>query len=146
MSVIATQSGSIEYVAWVAPTCDANTPEGGYTLTAVPISTVMLWRLEVRVPAGHQGLTGIALVDSGTFIIPYSSAGPAWVIGDNDLLEYPYNKQLGDNVVLATYNTDETYNHSWQVRLVYTPVAAVEEGGPIVVTSASEAQVAAAGG
>lgn len=146
MSVIATDSGSIEYTCWVEPSCNANTAASAYTTTAVPISTVMLWRAEFRIPPGHQGLTGIALVDSGSFIIPYSNPGTAWLIGDDDNLEYPYNKELGATVVLATYNTDDTYNHAWQVRLIYTPMSAVESDQPVVVTSASAAQVAEAGG
>lgn len=145
MSVISSPSGQIEYVCWVNPSCAANTAAASYTETQVPINTCYLWRAEFRIPAGHQGLTGIALVDSGTFIIPYSSGAPAWLIGDNDLLEYPYDKELGANVQLATYNTDDTYDHGWQVRLIYTPVAAVEVSEGAIVVPASPDWLAEAG-
>lgn len=139
MSVISTDSGSIEYVCWVNPSCNDNTPASGYTTTAVPISTVMLWRAEFRIPPGHAGVTGIALVDSGTFVIPYSANGSAWLVGDDDLLEYPYNKELGSSVSLATYNTSTLYTHGWQVRLVYTPMSAVETNDtPIVVPASAD--------
>lgn len=137
MSVISSESGQVEYVCWVAPTCSANTAVASYTTTAVPINTCYLWRAEFRVPPGHQGLTGIALVDSGAFVIPYAPTGAAWLIGDDDLLEYPYDKQLGNNVELATYNTDTTYNHGWQVRLVYTPISAIETSEGAIVVPAS---------
>jgi hypothetical protein len=120
-----TNTGSPEFVYWVEPSCPANTSIDGATLTKVAISTVTLWRAEFRIPPGHAGLTGIALFDSGTCIVPFVDAGDAWLIGDDDLLEYNYGKMLGDNVYLRTYNTDDTYDHGWQVRLIYTPQSAV---------------------
>lgn len=113
---------NVTYVQWVQPVCPLGTAVGAYTLTAVPLKTVFLWRMEVRIPAGHQGVTGIALVDSDAFIIPKSDSAPAWLIGDNDLLEYAYNKEIGSNVKLATYNTG-SFDHEWEVRLVYTPMS-----------------------
>lgn len=112
-----------EYVQWVEPSCTAGTPADAYTLTATGIATVLLHRLEVRIPPGHQGVTGIALVDSGHFVIPYDELGAAWLIGDDDRLEYAYGRELGSNVQLATYNTG-AYDHTWQVRMVYTPMSA----------------------
>ena len=112
-----------EYVQWVEPSCTAGTPASAYTTTAAGIATVLLHRLEVRIPPGHQGLTGIALVDSGLFVIPYHQTGSAWLIGDDDELEYAYGRELGANVQLATYNTG-TFVHAWQVRMIYTPMSA----------------------
>jgi hypothetical protein len=137
VSLSSTTSGQTEYVYWVAPTCPANTAETAYTTTSVAISTCMLWRAEVRIPPGHAGLTGIALMDSGAFIVPYNEVGPAWLVGDDDDLAYNYDKQLGDNVVLATYNTDDTYTHGWQVRLIYTPLSAVNVDEGVIITPAS---------
>lgn len=113
-----------EYVYWVDPSCNKNTAESAYTTTALSIKTAWLWRMEVRIPPGHAGLTGIALIDSGSFVIPFSNPGRAWLVGDDDLLSYTYGNELKANVKLATYNTDDTYNHGWQVRLVYTPMSA----------------------
>lgn len=124
---------NIEYTAVVAPSCPIGTPESAPTLTPAGISNCMLWRVEVRIPAGHQGVTGIALVDSGTFIVPYSPLAPSWFVGDNDLLQYPFGKQLGANVALYTYNTG-IYVHTWQVRLIYTPNSAVDVDDTVIVT------------
>ena len=127
-----------QYVAWADPSCPAGTAVDAYTTTPVGISTVWLWRMEVRIPPGHQGMTGIALVDSGSFVIPYDPGGQAWLIGDDDDLSYDYGRELGANVALATYNTG-TFVHAWQVRLVYTPMSAmgltvpkIEVGRPAV--------------
>ena len=125
--------GNVTYVKWVKPTCSANTAESSYTLTDTGIATVYLWHLEVRIPPGHQGLTGIALVDSGNWIIPYSQNDPAWLIGDDDLLQYDYNKELGANVQFATYNTDDTNDHAWQCRLIYTPMSVLDTSGESIV-------------
>ena len=133
MSNIATESGYVEYVCWVAPTCPMNTAEADYTTTDVPVNLVMLWRAEFRIPPGHQGLTGIALVDSGFFVVPYDTTEAAWLVGDDDDLTYPYNKELGANVSLATYNTDDTYDHGWQVRLVYSYMSEITDAPAAVI-------------
>jgi hypothetical protein len=58
----------------------------------------------------------------------------AWLIGDDDDLTFPYGKEVGSNVQLATYNTDTTYSHGWQVRLVYTPISALDIDQAVIVT------------
>ena len=134
MSGPGTASGQTEYTAWVAPSCAPNTAATAYLTTAVNLAYCWLWRAEFRIPPGHAGVTGIALQDSGTWIIPYEGSTPAWLIGDDDLLEYPYGKELGANVVLAYYNTSTLYTHGWQVRLIYTPMSALDNDQAVIVT------------
>lgn len=112
---------NIEYTMVVSPSCPAGTAAASYQTVSVPaLNNVYLWEWEVRIPPGHAGVTGIALIDSGIFILPYSSAGSQWIIGDNDLLHYPYQKQTGANVKVAVYNTSTLYAHGWQTRFIYT--------------------------
>lgn len=124
----------VEYTAWLAPTSPENTPASDPTVTAAGIGDAWLWRAEFRIPPGHAGYTGIALVDSGAFIVPYAPVGAAWLIGDDDLLEYPYGKQTGVNLALWSYNTSSDYEHGWQVRLIYTPISAVDIDESVIVT------------
>ncbi len=124
-----------EYTAWVEPSSPLGTPATAPTTTTVGIATAFVWRVEVRIPPGHAGLTGIALVDSGSFLVPYSQGDPSWLIGDDDLLEYPLGKQVGSNLQLWSYNTSTLYAHGWQVRVVYTPMAVLDEGGQAVIIS-----------
>ena len=124
----------VQYTAWVAPECSANTPVSAPTTTDVPIETAWLWTVNVRIPPGHAGLTGIAVVDSGQFILPYGLQEPAWLIGDDDDLFFPYAQEVGSNVALVTYNTDTTYDHGWQVRLVYTPMTLMGQEESVIVT------------
>lgn len=124
-----------EYVAWLAPTCVDNTAATAYLTTPVPtLATTFLWSWNVRIPPGHAGVTGIALIDSGSFIIPYANPGPAWLIGDDDNLTFPYGKQLGSNVKVGYYNTSTQYTHGWQLRFVFTPMSDLSETADVIVT------------
>jgi hypothetical protein len=147
LTVVSSDSGQIEYVCNVNPVSPINTASSSPTVTDVPVNTCQLWRVEVRIPPGHQGLTGLALVDSGVVIVPYESSSQPWLIGDDDLLTYPYDKQLGANVVIWTYNVDDTYSHGWQVRLIYTPSSAINASAePIVVPASLDWLTGTAGG
>lgn len=126
--------GDIEYTQVYSPSAPANTPASAPLDTAIDLGQIMLWRLEVRIPPGHAGYTGLALVDSGQYVIPWSDSGPSWFIGDDDLLEYPYAKQVGASAALYYYNTSADYAHGWQVRLIYTPQSLVGTGDQVIVT------------
>ena len=124
----------VRYVAWVAPESSSGTPASAPNATDVPIGTAWLWEVNVRIPPGHAGLTGIAMVDSNQFIVPYALAGQAWLIGDDDNLTFDVAQEIGSNVTLLTYNTDTVYDHGWQVRLVYTPMTLKGASDQVIVT------------
>ncbi len=126
--------GTTTYVYQCVPEANAGTPETAPVSTPVALPAFSwLWLLEVRIPAGHQGVTGLALVDSGQYIVPYGAGAPAWLVGNDDLLRYPYGKEVGANVVFYAYNTG-AYNHTWQCRLVYSPVATKDEAGAVIIS------------
>lgn len=130
------------YTATVTPSCPVNTTPEAYILEDTPIETAMLWEVNFRIPPGHAGLTGIAVIDSGTFVLPYDSTGMTWLTGDDDDLTFPYGDEVGSNVQLAVYNTDTTYEHGWQVRLVYTPMSAIGLDEAVIVTPDVDAWLA----
>jgi len=136
---------NVEYTAWVEPSSAANTPATSPDSTQVGIGTAWVWRVEFRIPPGHAGVTGIALVDSGSFLVPYANPGPAWLIGDDDLLEYPLGKEVGVNLALWHYNLSTTYTHGWQVRVVYTPIAVFMADQAVIVTPEPPAWLAELG-
>lgn len=126
---------NVEYTAWLAPTCPLGTAATAYVTTAMPVlNMTMLWSWNVRIPPGHSGVTGIALVDSGSFILPFANPGPAWLIGDDDDLTFPYGKQLGAHVSVAYYNTSTLFQHGWQLRFVYTPMSDLTTNSDVIVT------------
>lgn len=135
-----------EYVAQLSPSCDTGVTPSAPTSTAVGLPTVLLHRVEVRIPPGHAGTTGIALVDGAHSVVPYDAQGVSWLIGDDDLLEYPLERELSSLAALATYNQG-SYTHGWQVRLIYTPTSAVGlDVATILVPPFSPADLAALGG
>lgn len=130
---LANTSNSVEYTLQVVPEAPSGTTSDAPTSTPVNLPTFShLWRVEVRIPAGHQGVTGLALVDSGQFILPYATSGQAWLIGDNDLLEYPYGKEVGANVVFLAYNNGN-FDHTWQCRMIYSPASVVGTDQAVII-------------
>lgn len=126
---------NVEYTAWLAPSCVVNTAATSYLTASVPaLATTFLWSWNIRIPPGHAGVTGIALQDSGQFILPFANPGPAWLIGDDDDLTFPYLKELGSSVQVAYYNTSTLYTHGWQLRFVYTPMTDLTTNSDVIVT------------
>jgi hypothetical protein len=123
----------LELTAVVAPSAPAGTGPSAPVVTAVPVSLAYVHRVEVRIPPGHAGTTGLALVDGAQAIVPFGTAGEAWLVGDDDLLAYPLGREVGTSVVLWAYN-EGTFVHGWQVRITYTPMSALGLGDQVIVT------------
>lgn len=83
---------------------------------------------------GHAGYTGIALIDSGSFVVPYAQAAQAWLIGDDDDLTFEIEQQTGSSVSLGYYNTSTDFQHGWQVRITYTPMSVMQTSNDVIVT------------
>lgn len=123
------------YVAWAAPVCPLGTPATAYrTLALDVLDQSYLWEFNVRIPPGHAGYTGIALIDSGSFVVPYAQPGPAWLIGDDDDLTFEIEQETGSTVQLGFYNTSTDYQHGWQVRITYTPMSVYQTNDNVIVT------------
>lgn len=122
----------VTYVQVVAPSSAVGVTPSSPDSTATGLPSVWLWGMNVRIPPGHAGTTGIALLDGAQFIIPYDTSD-AWLIGDDDDLDFNYGKQVGALTTLATYNSG-TYTHGWQVRLVYSPLSVMAAAGVSITT------------
>lgn len=123
------------YVAWAAPVCPINTAASSYLTTSLDVlDQSFLWTFNVRIPPGHAGYTGIALIDSGSFVVPYAQAAQAWLIGDDDDLTFEIEQQTGSSVSLGYYNTSTDFQHGWQVRITYTPMSIMQESSDVIVT------------
>ncbi len=90
------------------------------TAIAVPQSTVWnlgrgeLARLEVVIPDGHVGLTGLAVVWGGRQLVPYE--GGEWIVGNNDEVSLELDLYVDSRVTVLTYNLDDTFVHSHLLR------------------------------
>lgn len=94
------------------------------TAVAFPLSTK--WALEdayitivsIVVPDGHNGLTGIRLLQANQEIIPWSNN--AWLIANDEKIDIPYNGEITiSGLVIQTYNTD-AFDHTHNLRVVVT--------------------------
>lgn len=81
------------------------------TLPAAPLSTppmigdIWIDKVELQIPPGHNGLTGIYVANGSTAILPYSQV-PQFLIATDELLEYDVGDQFGRSLAVVTYNTD----------------------------------------
>lgn len=137
---MAAPSGTTTFLVVVKPSCPAGTPQASPTSTDTGLPDCVLWQMEVVIPAGHQGYTGLQLYSSGAPIVPGAASSYPWFTGDDEHPTYPYSWEVQAGSVLRTFNTG-TYDHTWQVRLLYTPVAAKGSGAAIVTPTLSAAEL-----
>jgi hypothetical protein len=82
--------------------------------TQVPLENAILVDVEVFIPPGHAGLTGIHIRQSAQQVIPFGSL--AWIIADNYNRIFPVNTEIGSrSISVRTYNTD-VFDHTFYVR------------------------------
>lgn len=104
------------------------TPAG--TTAAAPQQTVwtvgrgVLGHVDIVIPDGHVGLTGLALMWGGRQILPYE--GGEWIIGNADEIQVVLDLEVNVTVTVLTYNTD-VFPHSHRLR-AYVHDLAVEVG------------------
>lgn len=92
------------------------------TLSTAPTTVDMSFpagvveEIEIVIPAGHAGLTGIAIGQGGQVVIPATAGG--YIIGDADVIRWPLDGFLDNGSWFAqAYNTD-VYDHQWFVRFL----------------------------
>lgn len=105
---------------------DITTPSG--TLAAVPQTTAFpmingtLVSIDIVIPSGHCGLTGIQFLQQGQEILPY--ANMAWITGNADRLTFPVDRAiLTNDIQVRTYNTD-VWAHTHNIRATVVPLGA----------------------
>ncbi len=98
------------------------------TLQASPLETSFalpqgeLVSIEVVIPAGHAGLTGLAIDYSGEHIFPWGRG--TFLQGDDDKIVMAVGRDLGGSpVTIRTFNTDDTFGHDHLLRFVVDDLA-----------------------
>lgn len=109
---------------------------GGTTAASPKVTTFSIgdwWlhEIQLRIPPGHAGLTGINVSDSGSFILPWTETVD-WIIGDNDYVEFSVGDEVTTNLVVTTYNTD-FWPHTHYLRFKYTPMVVALGVPPIAM-------------
>lgn len=88
-------------------TCEAIglTPITAPITLAVPTEDALLADVEIIIPDGHVGLTGIRLRSSGQQILPWGN--DSWLIGNQYQRVFTMNTEIGaTSLSLQFYNTD----------------------------------------
>lgn len=85
------------------------------TATALKLSAGVIHQVEIDFPPGCAGLVGVKIYKGGDLIFPIDG----WLKADGQLLrfkEYTIIKPGYTHFRILTYNEDDTYDHTIQVR------------------------------
>lgn len=102
--------------------------------TTIDLGDVYIIEAELRVPQGHNGLTGIALVYDGQGLFPWATP-VAYIVGNAETIKHEIGFPVGHAAQFWAYNTG-AYQHSFYWRLkVQDSVLTTPEGsrGPVLV-------------
>lgn len=95
-----------------------------------PLEDATLVYVNIIIPAGHSGLTGIRLTRSGTQIVPYSSN--SWIISDDEKLTIGFNDEItSSGVKVVAYNSD-IFAHTFYLRALIRDLPAPSSSSPAI--------------
>ena len=108
------------YVWPVNLTCPAGTPVDTPLVTQPALGDIWIDNIELRIPSGHNGLTGIYVANNNTAIITFGSP-PTYLIGSDDLLTFDAGVECDTQLSIVTYNTD-VFDHTFYLRISGRPM------------------------
>jgi len=74
--------------------------------------------IEIEIPPGHNGQTGIEILKGGSPLIPYSAG--TWIIANNYSRQFPVNDYVPTaDLTIVAYNTGQ-YPHTFYLRMTVT--------------------------
>lgn len=102
-----------------SPIVPAKTAPAAAITTPMPLEYGHLHGIEVQIPAGHNGLTGVRFTYQGQQIIPWSNL--AWLVGSGDRFMFTWDAEIMPyGLAMITYNTD-LVPHQFFARADLTP-------------------------
>lgn len=123
------------------------TPAG--TTIAVPLQTVwvlefnQLVRIDVMVPTGHNGATGIRFIRSTQQVIPRGNSIP--LIANGETVPILIDEELTEGkLIVLTYNTD-IYDHTHYLRATMSDLPSIGPQGAAVAGIVPSALLTSAG-
>lgn len=122
---VATDNRTIDPIYWpLTIATPAGIAPGLPVVTNVGQPHGWLEQIDLTIPPGHSGATGIRFVLSGITILPYSTPGQ-WIIGDDlhEVFDVPIEVDTGFRV--NTYNTGQfPHVHLIRFKIRQLPAAA----------------------
>jgi hypothetical protein len=99
----------------------ANTPKTSPVTQTVKLETGVLRKISVLIPPGHQCLAHVVLLDGSTQIFPRIGDlhGDGETVEADVFIEIPEPERI---LTLVGWNDDDTYQHTFYVRLNVLPL------------------------
>ena len=110
--------GSKDVIYSLSITTPANTGQGSALRTPLKVTRGLIWRIEIDYPPGCCGLCHCIILDGSYHMFPAtpgeSLSADGAVIGFDDLY---YKAAAPFELTVVTWNDDETYDHTLNVRI-----------------------------
>jgi hypothetical protein len=104
-------------------TVPSQTPLDAYQVTPVPLGDVWLYKVELRIPPGHNGVTSVLVVNNDIAIMPWGNP-PTWIVDSDRTLEFPVDTEVDTQLAVWAANLG-AYNHEFYFRFFYTPMTLI---------------------
>ncbi|HLI74292.1 MAG TPA: hypothetical protein VKU86_10480 [Acidimicrobiales bacterium] len=101
-------------------TVPANTAKASPITVDSGVANAVVNTIELRIPPGHGGLTGISVQWNGVSVVPFAQP-PEFIDGDDDFFTFDVGEQIGGGLTVAAFNTDPVNPHSFFLRFDVTP-------------------------
>lgn len=113
-------------------TVPKNTPKASPARVSLPMNDAEVRRIQVIIPAGHIGQTGVRIDYGGQQVIPFTSG--AWVVSDGEVIDWPdlTNFPTGGQWQAVGYNLDKLTAHAFYFRFSLDDLAGTLEPSPLV--------------
>lgn len=100
-------------------------------VTTVNLGQVNLDSIDLQIPAGHSGLTGIRFLYAGAQLLPFGDT-PSWIIGDDLDRVFDFDLEASSTFQVSAYNTDVN-DHSFYLRFRVSDLASPASSGTAVI-------------
>lgn len=90
----------------------------------MPIGDVWLYQIEIRIPPGHNGTTGLQVTNNGIAIVPWGNP-PTWLVDSDRTLTYPVETEVDSQLAVVGYNIG-AYDHEFYLRFLYSPMTLID--------------------
>lgn len=95
-------------------TVTLGTAQASPATTQWDLGNVIIETLEIMIPKGHSGLTGIHVDYQGVALIPFSQP-PVFLIAADETITVPVGLEVGAALSVVAYNTD-VFDHAFYLR------------------------------
>lgn len=95
-------------------TASLGTAQASPQTTSWDLGAVIIEELQVMIPRGHSGLTGIHVDYQGVALVPFATPA-TFLVASDETITVPMGLEIGAPLSVVTYNTD-TFDHSFYLR------------------------------